>query len=187
MENRRIAVGDRAWTVRVSGPQSRHTVLLLPDAGDPPDVYDEVCTRLHTSDLRTIAIEDIDGLDIQAVYALLDDLGVPWAHLVGCGAGATLAWQLGGRGFGRFIGLVAAGRGHPAAPAADGTIADPTCPAVELPTTVVATKQLPWSVAEASGRFVFGEFRVAQADVTDPATEAAHELATEIVLRSGLW
>lgn len=186
METRRIAVGDRAWTVRVGGPQSRHTVLLLPDAGDPVDVYDRVCARLHTSDLRTIAVESLDDLDQTGVYAILDDLGVPWTNLVGAGAGADLAWQLSARGFGRFIGLVVAGRAHPAVPAAGGA-ADAACPAVELPTTVIATKDLPRSAADASGRFVFGEFRVTQVDVAHVATEADQELATEIVLRSGLW
>ncbi|RDI65005.1 hypothetical protein [Nocardia pseudobrasiliensis] len=187
MEDRRIAVGDREWTVRVGGPQSRHTVLLLPDAGNPADVYDAVSARLHNSDLRTIAVETVEGLDAAAVYAILDELEVPWANVVGCGAGAELAWQLCSRGFGRFIGLVAAGRGHPAAPGADGSVADASCPAVEIPTTVVATKQLPWAVAEGSARYVYGEFRVAQVDVGDPATEADSELATEIVLRTGLW
>ncbi|MBF6173875.1 alpha/beta hydrolase [Nocardia blacklockiae] len=187
METRRIAVENRAWTVRVDGPQSRHTVLLLPDAGDPIDVYDRVCARLHTSDLRTIAVESLDDLDRTGVYAILDDLGVPWANLVGVGAGAALAWQLSARGFGRFIGLVAAGRAHPAVAGADGKPADPACPAVELPTTVIATKDLPRSAADASGRHVFGEFRVTQVDVAHVATEADQELATEIVLRSGLW
>ncbi|MBB5911512.1 pimeloyl-ACP methyl ester carboxylesterase [Nocardia transvalensis] len=184
METRRIAVGDRAWTVRVGGPQSRHTVLLLPDAGDPVDVYDRVCTRLHTSDLRTIAVGTLEDLDRDGVYAILDELGVPWTNLVGVGAGADLAWQLSARGFGRFIGLVAAGRAHPAVP---GTGGDPDCPAVELPTTVIATKDLPRTAAEASGRHVFGEFRVTQVDVAHVAAEADQELATEIVLRSGLW
>ncbi|ATL69156.1 alpha/beta hydrolase [Nocardia terpenica] len=187
METRRIAVGDRTWTVRVGGPQSRHTVLLLPDAGDPADVYDRVSARLHNSDLRTIAVESVDELDAPTVYALLDELGVPWANLVGSGAGADLAWQLCARGFGRFIGLVAVGSGHPAAPGPDGTVADPGCPAVEIPTTVVATKRLPRAVADASGRHVYGEFRITTVESAAPATEADHELATEIVLRSGQW
>ncbi|WP_216901485.1 alpha/beta hydrolase [Nocardia alni] len=187
METRRIVVGDHAWTVRIGGSQSRHTVVLLPDTDAPVDVYDQVCTRLHTSDLRTIAFETLDGLDAPSVYAVLDDLGVPWTNLVGCGAGADLAWQLAARGFGRFMGLVAAGRGHPAGAGADGTVADSTCPPVEIPATVIATKHLPRTLADASGRYVYGEFRVAQVDVADPATEAAQELATEIVLRSGLW
>ncbi|WP_024806253.1 hypothetical protein [Nocardia sp. BMG51109] len=187
MESRRIAVEDREWTVRIGGPSSRHTVLLLPDAGDPVDVYDRVCERLHTSDLRTIVIEALDDLDREGVHAILDELGVPWANLAGVGAGADLAWQLGARGFGRFIGLVVAGRAHPAAPGTDGAAPDPSCPPVELPTTVIGTKRLPRAAAEASARHVFGEFRVTQVDVDHVAAEAGQELATEIVLRSGLW
>ncbi|GAB4584583.1 beta/alpha barrel domain-containing protein [Nocardia sp. IFM 10818] len=187
MESRRITVGDRVWTVRVGGNESRHHVVLLPDAGDPADVYDEVCARLQTSDLRTIVIETADGLDTTTVFAILDELRVPWANLVGCGAGAALAWQLAARGFGRFMSLIAAGSGHPATPGADGTIADASCPPVEIPTTLLATKRLPPELAEASGRHVYGEFRLVPVDVADVATEAGSELATEIVLRTSFW
>lgn len=48
-------------SVRVAGPDSRHAVLLLPDIGDSVDVYDSVSERLHNSDLKTVAVEDIDG------------------------------------------------------------------------------------------------------------------------------
>ncbi|MCU1640091.1 MAG: hypothetical protein JWN03_366 [Nocardia sp.] len=187
MESRRITVGDRVWAVRVGGTESRHHVLLLPDAGDPADVYDGVCERLQTSDLRTIVIEPADGLDSAAVFGILDELKVPWANLVGSGTGADLAWQLAARGFGRFMSLIAAGSGHPAAPGADGAIADATCPPVEIPTTLLATKRLPRPAAEASGRYVYGEFRLVPVDVTDVAAEASHELATEIVLRTSFW
>ncbi|MFI6867073.1 alpha/beta hydrolase [Nocardia sp. NPDC050406] len=187
METRQLTVGDNTWTVRVGGPQSRHSVLLLPDAGDPADVFDRVCERLHNSDLRTIAVENADGLDATAVFGILDQLQVPWANLVGVGAGADLAWQLCARGFGRFMSLVVAGRGHPAVPGEDGTVVDASCPAVEIPTTLLATKSLPGSIAEVSGRHVYGEFRMVTVDVADIATEADHELATEIVLRTSFW
>jgi hypothetical protein len=187
MKSRRITVGDRTWTVRVDGPESRHSVLLLPDAGDPVDVYDQVCARLHTSDLRTIAVESVSDLDTAGVHAILDELGVPWVNVAGRGAGAELAWQLCASGFGRFISLVVADRGHPAAPGADGKVADATCRPVELPATMLVTKNLPRAVADASGRYVYGEFRVVEIDVDNVATEADHELATEIVLRTSLW
>ncbi|WP_431956454.1 alpha/beta hydrolase [Nocardia lijiangensis] len=187
MESRRIAVGDRAWTVRVDGPESRHTVLLLPDAGDPVDVYDQVAARLHTSDLRTLTVESVEGLDPPAVHAILDQLGVPYTHVAGRGAGAAVAWQTCSGPFGRFISLVVADRGHPASPDADGVVDDPGCRPLELPVTVLVTKRLPRTVADGSGRFVYGEFRVVQVDVDNVAAEAAHELATEIVLRTSLW
>ncbi|MBO0854607.1 MAG: alpha/beta hydrolase [Nocardia sp.] len=186
METRRIAVGDRTWTVRVGGTESKQTVLLLPDAGAPANVYDQVCARLHTSDLRTLSVETIDGLDAATVYTILDQMGVAWAQLAGYGAGADLAWQLGARGFGRFVGLVVAGRAHPAI-AVEGTAVDAGCPAVELPTTVIATGSLPRTLADACGRHVYGEFRVTQIDADDVPVEADHEFATEIVLRSGAW
>jgi hypothetical protein len=187
MKSRQITVGDRAWTVRVDGPQSRHSVLLLPDASDPVDVYDQVCARLHNSDLRTIAVESIEGLDSAGVTAILDEIGVPWANVAARGTGADLAWRACATGFGRFISLVVADRGHPAATGADGTVADATVPPVELPTTILVTKNLPRAVADASGRFVYGEFRVVDIDVDNVATEADHELVTEIVLRTSLW
>ncbi|WP_425302475.1 hypothetical protein [Nocardia farcinica] len=46
---------------------------------------------------------------------------------------------------------------------------------------------LPRRVADASGRHVYGEFRVVEVDVDNVATEADHEMATEIVLRTSLW
>ncbi|WP_327119722.1 alpha/beta hydrolase [Nocardia sp. NBC_01730] len=187
MKSRQITVGDRAWTVRIDGPESRHSVLLLPDAGDAADVYDPVCARLHTSDLRTFVLESIEGLDAADMTAILDELGLPWVNVAGRGAGAALAWQVCAGGFGRFQSLVVADRGHPAVPGADGTVLDAKTRPVEVPTTLLVTKNLPRSVADTSGRFVYGEFRVVEVDVTNVATEADHELATEIVLRTSLW
>lgn len=187
MESRRIAVGDRGWTVRVDGPVTQHSVLLLPDTGDPPDVYDRVCARLHSSDLRTIVFETATGLDLAGVYAVLDDLGVPWANVAARGAGASVAWQVCANGFGRFVSLIVADRGHPAVPDGTGAVLDAGCPAVELPTTVLVTKGLPRSVADSSGRHVYGEFRVVDLDVDNVAAEADQEFATEIVLRTSMW
>ncbi|AXK89859.1 MULTISPECIES: hypothetical protein [Nocardia] len=187
MESRRITVGDRTFTVRVDGPETRHTVLLLPDVGDPVDVFDQVVARLTTSDLRTLAVESVEGLEPADVHALLDALGVPYAHVAGRGAGAEIGWQLCSGPFGRFISLVVADRAHPAVPGPDGTVADTHCRPLELPVTVLVTKGLPRPVADASGRHVYGEFRVVEVDVDNVATEADHEMATEIVLRTSLW
>ena len=52
---------------------------------------------------------------------------------------------------------------------------------------MLVTKNLPRAVADTSGRYVYGEFRVVEIDVDNVATEADHELATEIVLRTSLW
>ncbi|ONM49427.1 hypothetical protein [Nocardia donostiensis] len=187
MKSRRIALGDRAWTVRVDGPVTQHSVLLLPDSGDPPNIFDRVCDRLHNSDLQTIVVESVRDLDITGVYAILDELGVPWVNVAGRGDGASVAWQVCASGFGRFISLVVADRGHPAVHDGAGYVLDPGCRAVELPTTVLVTKPLSRSAADSSGRYVYGEFRVVQVDVDNVATEADQEFATEIVLRTSMW
>ncbi|GAA5056214.1 alpha/beta hydrolase [Nocardia callitridis] len=188
MNSRQITVGDQAWTVRVDGPQSRHSVLLLPDVDDRPDAYDQVCARLHNSDLRTYAVESIDGLDPVNITGLLDELELPWGvNIAGRGAGAALGWLVCSGGFGRFQSLVVADRGHPASPGADGVVPVPDTRPVEVPTTMLVTKNVPRSVADASGRYVYGEFRVVEIDVDDVAAEAATEFATEIVLRTSLW
>lgn len=187
MKSRQITVGDRAWTVRVDGPSSRHNVLLLPDADDPADVFDAVCARLHESDLQTIVVESVDGLDPATVHALLDALEMPYVNVAGRGAGAALAWRVCAGRFGRFMSLVVADHGHPAVPDAQGNAPDAACPPLELPVTMLVTKSLHRAIADASGRFVYGEFRVVPLEVDNIATEAGHELATEIVLRTSLW
>ena len=188
MELTHVAVGNGNCTVRIDGPESKHTVLLLPGAGDGPDVYDGVCERLHNSDLRTIVPEDITGLDETAVMGLLDELKVGWVNLVGSREGAELALSLAARQFGRFASLVVADRGHPAAPDAAGAVRGSDCPAVELPTTVMVGDPDRRAEADASGRFVYSDFRVVQLDgVSNVPAAAAAELATEIVLRTSPW
>lgn len=189
MESRRIGIGDISCTVELDGPETHHAVLLLPDVGEPPSTYAEICSRLHNSGLRTIVLDSVAGMDEQAVRALMDELGLPMANLFGHGAGADLAWLLAARGFDRFVSLVVVGRGHPAAPDVDGVTAAPQCPPVELATTVLVgqdQKQRRW--AQLSGRYVYGEFRVVPMDgVADVVHEAEREIATEIVLRTSLW
>ncbi|WP_336081547.1 alpha/beta hydrolase [Nocardia sp. SSK8] len=187
MKSRQITVGDQAWTVRVDGPSSRHNVLLLPDADDPADVFDQVCARLHESDLQTVVVESVTGLDPAGVHAILDALELPYVNVAGRGAGAALAWRVCAGRFGRFMSLVVADHGHPAVPDAAGAVTDATCPPLELPVTMLVTKSLPRATADASGRYVYGEFRVVPLEVDNVATEGAHELATEIVLRTSLW
>ncbi|RVW03846.1 alpha/beta fold hydrolase [Rhodococcus xishaensis] len=188
MESTSVAVGSGTVTVRIGGPESRHAVLLLPDAGDPVDVFDAVCARLHDSDLRTVAVENIYGLDEASVIALLDKLKLPWVNLVGAGAGAELAWRLAAKTFGRFASLIVADRGHPAVPDVEGAVLDAVCPAVELPTTVVVGNALGRPSAEASGRYAYSEFRIVQLDgIENVPAKAAAELASEIVLRTGSW
>ncbi|QNG19179.1 alpha/beta hydrolase [Rhodococcus triatomae] len=186
MEITQIAVGDSTCPVRLDGPDSRHVVLLLPSAGDDPGVFDAVCERLHSSDLRTVVPESVTGLSEESVLALLDELKVAWVNLVGTGEGADLAWLLAARRFGRFASLVVADRPHPAVPGADGVARVPDCPAVEVPTTVVFGR-----AADDDGgtaRRVYSDYRAVHLDdVADIPRDAAAEFATEIVLRTSPW
>ncbi len=88
MELTRVAVGSGSCTVRIDGPVSKHAVLLLPGKGDPVDLYDDVCERLHHSDLRTVAVESIENLDETSAVVLLDELNIAWVNLVGHREGA---------------------------------------------------------------------------------------------------
>ncbi|MEV0946298.1 alpha/beta hydrolase [Rhodococcus sp. NPDC049939] len=188
MELTSVVVGDTRCAVRLDRQDSKHAVLLLPGAGDSPGVYDDVCKRLHNSDLRTIVPEDITGLDEQSVMALLDELKVGWVNLVGSREGAELAWSLAARQFGRFASLVVADRGHPGAPDSEGISRESDCPPVELPTTVVVGKPDRRAEVDASRRFVYSDFRVVQLDgVANIPASAPAELATEIVLRTSPW
>ncbi|MER5838302.1 hypothetical protein ABT116_48430, partial [Streptomyces sp. NPDC002130] len=127
MELTRVAVGSGSCTVRIDGPVSKHAVLLLPGKGDPVDLYDDVCERLHHSDLRTVAVESIENLDETSAVVLLDELNIAWVNLVGHREGADLAWLLAARQFGRFASLIAVDRGHPSASDIAGV------PPVEVP------------------------------------------------------
>ncbi|SNS28650.1 alpha/beta fold hydrolase [Rhodococcoides kyotonense] len=185
--NHVTALGGRC-SVRISGPESRHTVLLLPGVGDAPDVYDDVAERLHNSDLKTVAVEDVTALDHDAVLAVLDELSLPWVHLVGSGEGAELAWGLAARTFGRFASLVVCDRGHPAVADDQGVVLAADCPPVELPTTLMISNSLRRASADASGRVVYSDFRVVQLDgVESIPVGAIAELATEITLRTSPW
>ena len=149
MESRTVTTPGGDVQVRIGGPESRYTVLLLPDAGERADVYDTVCERLHNSDLRTVVVEKIDGLTTQDVFALLDRLALPWVHLAGSGAGAELAWAVAAGRFGRFASLVVADRGHPAVPDLAGAVRDAEArPAGRCPAAAGAR----WRPAPAPGR-----------------------------------
>lgn len=188
MDYKQVAARGGSCSLRIAGPETRHVVLLLPGAGDSPDVYDAVAERLHNSDLKTVVVEDIDGLDHEAVLEILDEISLPWAHLVGSREGAELAWGLAARTFGKFQSLTVCDRPHPAIADENGSIAAPDCPPVELPTTVVVGSSLRRASADGSGRVVYGDFRVVQLDgVENIPADASAALATEIVLRTSPW
>lgn len=189
MESRQILIGSDTCTVRLDGPDTHHVVVILPGTADAPGHYDEICSRLHNSGLRTVLIEQQPGLDEKAIVRVLEELRLPMVNLVGRGEGADLAWLLAANQFDRFISLVVIGRGHPAAPDIEGVIHAPNCPPVEVATTVLvgdSPRERRW--ADLSDRFVYGDFRVVPVPgVKDLVRDAARAVVTEIVLRTSLW
>lgn len=188
MEFTHLSAAGGNCSVRLAGPDSRHAVLLLPDAGDPIDVYDAVSERLHNSDLKTVALERIDGVSDETILSVLDELKLSWVHLVGSGAGAESAWTLAARTFGRFTSLVAVNRCHPAIADEHGVVRAADCPPVELPTTVLVGSTLGRAPVDSSGRLVYADFRVVQLDgARNIVADAPAALASEIVLRTSPW
>lgn len=188
MESRTVTAPGGDVQVRIGGPESRHTVLLIPGSGEGGGVYDTVCERLHNSDLRTVVFDDIHDLAPEAVFAVLDELSLPWVHLAGSGEGAELAWSVAAGRFGRFASLVVADRGHPAVPDHAGIVRDASAPPAEVPTTIVIGSSVRRAEADASMRLVTGEFRVVELDGIDnvPA-QAPADFASAIALRTGSW
>lgn len=191
MSDATVKAGGRSRTVRVEGPEGALAVLLL--TGGPADAagYAEVTTRLGNSGLRTFLLADVEGLSAADVIAILDELGVHWAHLAGSGAGAALAWEVAARNFDRVSSLVVIDQGHPAAADAEGKVLDAGCPAVEVSTTLILTADDHRTRAYGTGRHTYSDYRVVElpaakaGGVVDEALGVA--LATEIILRSNPW
>lgn len=189
MSDRIVTAGGRARTVQVDGPEAALAVLLLP--GSPAEVagYGEVVARLANSGLRSFTLTDVEGLSAEDVIAILDELGANWVHLAGSGAGAALAWQVAARHFDRISSLVVVDHGHPAAADTEGLIEDPSCPAVEVSTTLILTADDHRTRAYGTGRHTYSDYRVVELPAgTDKVSgEVASALATEIILRSNPW
>ncbi|MCB0930567.1 MAG: alpha/beta hydrolase [Mycobacterium sp.] len=173
--------------VSVSGPEKGPYVVLIGAAHHAPAAYDSLCQRLHTAAVRTVVIGADPRLHPKAVLAILDTLDVPWAVLVGDRFGAELAWELAAAKPERFTGLVVVDRGHPRVPDPHGVIQDSDCPPVEVNTTVLATTPAARSVAKASQRHVYSDFRTVEFTGRRNAGESTAQLAAEIVLRSSSW
>ena len=173
--------------VGVSGPEQAPVVVLLGAEGQAVAAYDAVVERLHTASLRTVVVGADPRLTTKAVLGVLDALGVRWAVLVGDRAGADLAWELGATRLDRFTGLVVVDRGHPRVADAAGVIADQDCPPVEVNTTALTSTPARRAVAQASQRYVYGDYRVVDMPARRSAADAAAQLAAEIVLRTSTW
>jgi pimeloyl-ACP methyl ester carboxylesterase len=173
--------------VDVSGPDSGSVVVLLGAAHQGPSAYDGVCHRLHTASLKTVVIGPEPRLSAKSVVSILDTLGVRWALLVGDRVGGELAWELAATRLDRFIGLVVVDRGHPCVADQAGVIRDGDCPPVEVNTTALVSTPAARSVARASQRYVYGDYRVVELLGRRNAQESTAQLAAEIVMRTSTW
>ncbi|MBS9534164.1 alpha/beta hydrolase [Mycobacterium sp. M1] len=173
--------------VEVAGPDNGPVIVVLAAAQHPLTAYDAVCRRLHTASMRTIVIGADPRLTPKSVVGILDSLDVQCGVVVGDRTGADNAWELAATRPDRFTGLVAIDRGHPRAPDLAGVIRDERCPPVEINTTVLASSRATTAVANASQRFVYGEYRLVVLSGRRSMQEFTAQLAMEIVLRASTW
>ena len=173
--------------VSVTGPEKGPYVVLIGAAQHASAAYDTLCERLHIASVRTVVIGADPRLHPKAVVAILDTLEVPWAVLVGDRFGAELAWEAAAMRPDRFTGLVVIDRGHPRVADPHGVIRDPDCPAVEMNTTALVTSPATRTLAKASQRFVYGDYRLVDFANRRGAAESTAQLAAEVVLRSSTY
>lgn len=127
-----VQVPAGSWTFDVSVGGSEHgvPVLLLHGFPQTEECFDLVRERLHEAGLRTIAPRQRGysagarpvGVDQYTMKQLaedaariLDGLNVPYAHVVGHGLGATVAWHFAAAYPLRAMSLTAVSFGHPSA------------------------------------------------------------------------
>ena len=182
-----VTVDGVPVAVEVAGPDTGGVVVLLGAAQPGARAYDAVCQRLHTATLRTIVIYPDPQLTAKAVVGVLDALGVRWGLLVGDRLGGELAWELAATRLDRFIGLVVIDRGHPRVQDQTGVVRDEHCPPVELNTTVLVSNPGARAVAQASQRYVYGEYRLVELLSRRNAGESTAQVAAEIVMRTSTW
>ena len=182
-----VTVDGFPATVDVSGPDKGSVVVVLAAANQSPAAYDAVCQRLHTASLRTVVIGPDPRLSAKAVVGILDTLDVRWAVLVGDRVGGEVAWELAATRLDRFTGLVVVDRGHPRVADQAGLVRDEHCPPVEVNTTALVSSPASRAVANASQRYVYGDYRVVELLGRRNAQESTAQLAAEIVLRTSTW
>ncbi len=172
--------------VSVTGPEKGPVVVVL-GAQQTPSAYDGLCQRLHTATLRTVVIGADQRLTTKSVIGIMDALDIQWGVLVGDRAGGERAWELAAKRLDRFVGLVVIDRGHPRVPDLNGVIRDECCPPVEINTTALVSSRAAQAVAQASQRYVYGDYRVVELLARRNAQESTAQLAVEIVLRANTW
>jgi len=170
--------------VTLSGPENGRTVIMIDETPQKTDVYDIVRQRLHVAMFRTVLIPAHATLSPKSVVDMLDQLKVAGGLLVGDGMGGDLAWRLAATQRERFTGLVVIDVGHPRVPDNAGVIRDEHCPAVDVDTTAMVGTRAAQAVAQASRRYVHGEFRLVELAGPRKSRHFTAQLAAEIVLRS---
>jgi hypothetical protein len=78
-------------------------------------------------------------------------------------------------------------RGHPRVADQSGVVRDEHCPPVELNTTVLVSNPAARAVAQASQRYVYGEYRQVELVSRRNAGESTAQVAAEIVMRTSTW
>jgi pimeloyl-ACP methyl ester carboxylesterase len=170
--------------VTLSGPEDGRIVIMIDETPQKTDAYDIVRQRLHLAMFRTVLIPAHATLSPKSVVDMLDQLKVAGGLLVGDGTGGDLAWRLAATQRERFTGLVVIDVGHPRVPDNGGKIPDEHCPAVDVDTTVLVSTRSAQTIAQASRRYVHGEFRLAELAGPRKSRHFTAQLAAEIVLRS---
>jgi pimeloyl-ACP methyl ester carboxylesterase len=173
--------------ISVTGPENGPVVVLLGAALRAPAAYDAVCDRLHTASLRTLVVGPEPRLKPKSVIGILDALEIQWGVLVGDRTGAEVAWELAATKLDRFTALIAIDRGHPRVADVSGVVRDEDCPPVEVNTTALVSSPAARAVADASQRFVYADYRVAELVGRRNVHESTAQLAAEIVLRTSTW
>ncbi len=87
----------------------------------------------------------------------------------------------------RFTGLVVVDGGHPRVADVESVVRDEDCPHVQVDTTALASTPAARTVAQASRRYVQGDFRLVELAGWRGSRHFTVQLATEIVLRSHSW
>ncbi len=170
-----------------TGPENGSVVVVLGAAQRALAAYDAVCDRLHTASLRTLVFGPEPRLTPKSVIGILDALEIQWGVLVGDRTGAEVAWELAATRLDRFTGLIAIDRGHPRVADLSGLVRDEDCPPVEVNTTALVSSPAARAVADASQRFVYADYRVAELVGRRNVHESTAQLAAEIVLRTSTW
>lgn len=170
--------------VTLSGPENGRIVIMIDETPQKSNAYDIVRQRLHLAMFRTVLIPANATLSPKSVVDMLDKLKVAGGLLVGDGTGGELAWCLAASQRERFTGLVVIDVGHPRVPDNGGVIRDEHCPAVDVDTTALVSTRTAQTIAQASRRYVHGEFRLVELAGPRKSRHFTTQLAAEIVLRS---